>query len=265
MKASWHTETMLAGWKAARVDRADLALRRSSGAMLWQRNLTLEELPLAWARAENAHGAEVYLRPARGMAWPMVFLDDVLPDLAMKMARRHGGLAIQTSPAGGCHLWLPCAQVLDEEARHRAQRWLAAALGADLGSVSGEHLGRLAGFKNWKRSGCWVNVVAFPEDGPAAPLRLTIPVDVLEPITAPRCPQIADTSARGAHGRPGGDATPSGQDWGWACRMLESGWDPERTYRELVKRAMARRGQDAERYARRTVERAMAKVRGRQG
>ena len=47
MKASWHTETMLAGWQSARVTRADLALRRSSGAMLWQSNLALEELPLA--------------------------------------------------------------------------------------------------------------------------------------------------------------------------------------------------------------------------
>jgi hypothetical protein len=265
MKASWHTETMLAGWEGAGVDRADLALRRSSGAMLWQRNLALENLPLAWARAENAHGAEVYVRPARGMAWPMVFLDDVLAPLAMAQARSHGGMAIQTSPAGGCHLWLPCAQVLDEEARHQAQRWLAAVLGADLGSVSGEHLGRLAGFKNWKRGGCWVNVVSFPEAGSAAPLGLTVPPDVLESVTEPRCTPVGVTSARDAHGRPGGDSTPSGQDWNWACRMLESGSDPERTYRELVQRAWERRGQDAERYARRTVERALVKVRSRRG
>jgi hypothetical protein len=163
MKASWHTETMLTGWQSARVTRADLALRRSSGAMLWQSNLALEELPLAWARAENAHGAEVYIRPARGLDWPMVFLDDVLLEVAMAAARGHGGLAIQTSPAGGCHLWLPCAQNLNEAARHQVQRWLAERIGGDLGSVSGEHLGRLAGFKNWKRGGCWVNVVAFPE------------------------------------------------------------------------------------------------------
>ena len=83
MKASWHTETMLAAWRRARVDRADLALRRPSGAMLWQRDLALEDLPMAWARAENAHGAEVYLRPARGRDWPMVFLDDLLPSIAM--------------------------------------------------------------------------------------------------------------------------------------------------------------------------------------
>jgi hypothetical protein len=261
MKASWHTETMLAEWKRARVDRADLALRRSSGAMLWQRNLALEDLPLAWARAENAHGAEVYVRQARGRDWPMVFLDDVLLGKALEAARSHGGMAIQTSPVGGCHLWLPCAQPLNEERRHQAQRWLAESLGGDLGSVSGEHLGRLAGFKNWKRGGCWVNVVAYPQDRIAASLRLVIPADILEAIAAPRRLLVVDNSASGIGGFSGRDSSPSGQEWGWVCRMLESGWDPEHAYQELLQRACYRRGQDAERYARRTVERAMAKVR----
>ena len=90
MRASWHTETMLAAWRSARVDRADLALRRPSGAMLWQANLALDDLPLAWARAENAHGADVYIRPARGLDWPMVFLDDVVLQVAKQVACDHG-------------------------------------------------------------------------------------------------------------------------------------------------------------------------------
>ena len=260
MKASWHTETMLAGWQSARVTRADLALRRSSGAMLWQSNLALEELPLAWARAENAHGAEVYIRPARGLDWPMVFLDDVLPEVAMAAARGHGGLAIQTSPAGGCHLWLPCARNLNEAARHRMQRWLAEGMGGDLGSVSGEHLGRLAGFKNWKRGGCWVNVVAFPEDRTNAPLPLTVPADLMETGGDTRQHRPQDNAAKDT--RPGGDVSPSGQEWGWVCRMLEAGWDPERVYQSLIQQARSRRGPDVDRYARRTIQRAMAKVRG---
>ena len=108
-------------------------------------------------------------------------------------------------------------------------------------------------------------VFGHPEAGSAAPLGLTVPPDVLESVTEPRCTPVGVTSARDAHGRPGGDSTPSGQDWNWACRMLESGSDPERTYRELVQRAWERRGQDAERYARRTVERALVKVRSRRG
>lgn len=262
MKASWHTETMLAGWKSARVTRADLALRRSSGAMLWQSNLALEELPLAWARAENAHGAEVYIRPARGLDWPMVFLDDVLPEVAMAAARGHGGLAIQTSPAGGCHLWLPCAQILGEAARHRAQRWLAERMGGDLGSLSGEHLGRLAGFKNWKRGGCWVNVVAFPEDQSTAAEGLILPPDAIAAGKEHAQALTAGGSVTLARKSSAGDCSPSGQEWGWACRMLEAGWDPERVCQELTQQARNRRGPDAERYARRTVDRAVAKIRG---
>jgi hypothetical protein len=261
MRAAWHTETMLAAWRSARVGRADLALRQPSGAMLWQADLALEDLPLAWARAENAHGADIYIRPARGLDWPMVFLDDVAPLVAEQTARAHGGLAILTSPAGGCHLWLPCERPLDEAERHQTQRNLAGRLGGDLGSVSGEHLGRLAGFKNWKRGGCWVNVVFQPGWAPgAAPL--PVPAEALQPDPRRRNPAL-NTSAPAA--RSGRDGSPSGQEWGWVCRMLESGCRPEDAYWALVEKARERRGEDAERYARRTVERAMANVRGQLG
>jgi hypothetical protein len=216
---------------------------------------------MAWARAENAHGADIYIRPARGMDWPMVFLDDVAPSIAQGAARDHGGLAIQTSPAGGCHLWLPCARTLCEEARHRVQRWLAESLGGDLGSVSGEHLGRLAGFKNWKRGGCWVNVLVHPEGTMGDLQPLAVPEGVLD--LAPMSMGIQPIS-KAAGNHPGWDSSPSGQEWGWACRMLESGWQPDRVYKALVERAWTRRGPDAERYAHRTVERALAKVLGRQ-
>ena len=259
MRAAEHTVAMLAGWRSARVDRADLAVRRPCGSMLWQRNRVLEDLPLAWARAENAHQGEIYIRPARGFAWPMVLLDDVAPARALSVAHRHGGVVVQTSPTGGCHLWLPCTRVLDEAERYRVQRTLAEEMGADLGSVSGEHLGRLAGFKNWKRGGCWVNVLWAPEvqgvhealEPPRAALAIPEEAHPLKP------PQERSRPHSGV----GGDASPSGQEWGWVCRMLETGRDPEAVYLELLDRARLRRGQDAEGYARRTVERAMVKVR----
>ena len=261
MRAAWHTETMLAAWRSARVDRADLALRQPSGAMLWQAGLALENLPLAWARAENAHGADVYIRPARGLDWPMLFLDDVAPLVAEQAARDHGGLAILTSPAGGCHLWLPCERALAEAERHLVQRSLAARFGGDPASVSGEHLGRLAGFKNWKRGGCWVTVVFQPRWATAA-VPLALPSETLEVSTRPRSRTPAPTTS-GTHS--GRDSSPSGQEWGWVCRMLERGCRPEDAYRELVEKARGRRGEDAERYAERTVQRALAKVRGQLG
>lgn len=272
MKASEHTEAMLAGWKVANVDRADLAVRRPCGAMLWQRNRVLEGLPLAWAKAENAHGAEIYIRPARGFDWPMVFLDDLPVSVAQQMAWDHGAMVVQTSFAGGCHAWIPCALALDEAARHRVQRWLARKMGADFGSVSGEHLGRLAGFKNWKRGGCWVNVLAFPTDPSHIPANLSLDLcqrmrwqgelspESLKPAQpTPEEPLLGKFLERPMNPATG-DASPSGREWGWVCRMLETGRDPEWITLNLVARAWSRRGQDAERYARRTVEKAMEKV-----
>ena len=256
MNASDHTEAMLAAWKAAGVDRADLALKLPDGEMAWQRNRRLEDLPLAWPRAANAHCAEVYIRPARGSDWPMVFLDDVATPIAMEAVDRHGGLVVRTSPAGGCHLWLPCDRPLDEDGRHRGQRWLAGRFGADPASVSGEHLGRLAGFRNWKRCGCWVNLLRTLVD---PEIRLVIPQDILEreePSPASR----AKPGAADPYTRSGRDASPSGMEWGWVCRMLEAGKDPEQVRRDLIALAGSRRGPDAERYAQRTVESAMRKV-----
>jgi hypothetical protein len=160
MRAADHTQQMLDGWLVIQVCGADLAVRRSDGTMLWRLDQPLERLPLGWARAENAHGAEIYIRPARGFDWPLVFLDDLPVPVAQQLAQAYGAMVIQTSPAGGCHVWLPCDRSLDEGARLQAQRGLAARFGADKGSISGEHLGRLAGFKNWKRSGCWLRCLA---------------------------------------------------------------------------------------------------------
>lgn len=256
MKAADHTEAMLAGWQAAGVDRADLAVKRPDGAMLWQRDQALGRLPLAWLRAANVAGAEIYIRPARGFDWPLLLLDDVAVPTAEVAVRAHGGLAVRTSPAGGCHLWLPSARSLDEVGRCRAQRWLARRFGADPASISGEHLGRLAGFRNWKRAGCWVNVLGGLT-GPA--VRLEIPQGILDAVEPPPG-RTARSNQAYPESRPGGDTSPSGMEWGWVCRMLEAGRDPEQVCRDLMAVAWSRRGPDVERYARRTVERAMVKV-----
>ena len=257
MKAADHTRTMLAAWKGWGVDRADLAVRVPDGGMFWQRDRPLEDLPLAWPRAANAHGAEVYIRPARGFDWPLVFLDDVAIPLAVDIAHRHDGLAVLTSARGGCHLWLPCVRPLNEQGRRRVQRWLAGKFGADPASISGEHLGRLAGFRNWKRSGCWVNVLAFPAGRSDGRRALEVPANILEEPEPPRTCPVPSTAPSG---RPGRDASPSGQEWAWVCNMLEAGMDPEKVCLELIAMARSRRGPDADRYARRTVDRAMVKV-----
>lgn len=236
----------------AHVHRLDIAVRRSGGEMIWHHDRDLEDLPIAWMRAENAGRADVYMRPARGVAWPLVFLDDVERRLALRIATKYDCAVLETSPPGGCHIWLRCSRPLTETQRRRAQRWLAHRAGADLGSISGEHLGRLAGMKNWKRQGCWVNVLAL-----SATQRAWDPQDV---------PGIAETEESRHKGRrtprhrTGRDLSPSGRDWGWVCSQLERGADPQNLTQRLAARAELRRGADASRYARQTVQKAARHV-----
>jgi hypothetical protein len=247
MNAKQHTRKMLLWLEEVGIKKFDLALRHSDATMIWHRSRTLGQLPLSWARAQNARQAEVYVRPARNESWPFVFLDDVAPSLAVAAVRKYAALAVATSPYGGCHLWLACRQSLTESQRAQVQRWLAQKTGADRASTSGEHLGRLAGFRNWKRSGVWVNTVASSMTQPWDP--------------TPGLRESALVAARSRHQpRRGTDTSPSGQDWAWTCCLLESGHDPGSVYHHLVARARPRRGSDAERYARTTVDRAVRHI-----
>lgn len=251
MRAADHTQAMLDWWAATGVDRVDLAVRRAAGTMLWQRACAIAALPLAWARAENAQHADIYARPARGRSWPLILVDDVAVPRAQAVAREVDALLVETSPEGGCHVWLRCDRALAEDARMRVQRTWIPTLDGDPGSVSGEHLGRLAGFKNWKRGGCWVNVRA------AAQGRPWLAVD--DSHTPPPSPSHGDpTRPPGRDSRR--DTTPSGQDWAWVCTRLERGDPPAVIYAHLVDRVRPRRGADAERYAQRTVDHARRHV-----
>jgi hypothetical protein len=252
---------MIDWWRAVGVDRVDLAARRPQLASgdarqiwLWQRTVCLVDLPriLPWTRAENVRKADIYARPARGSSWPVVFLDDLAPADALDLTTRHPGLCVHTSPEGGCQLWLCCDQPLDEDRRYRLQKHLAGLLGADPGSVSGEHLGRLAGFRNWKREGPWVNVLAATLGGPPLPV-LQIP-DPLGHLTVPR------RSGSPTQASSGPDTSQSGREWGWVLGLLQEGLEPEAAYRKLLTRARARRGADSERYARRTIQRALDRL-----
>ena len=240
--------SMIQWWKDVGVTRADLAVRRSDDAMLWHRDLTLDDLPLPWARAENTRHGEVFIRPARGYPWPLVFLDDVAEALALRTARKYNALVVRTSVEGGCHVWLSCSCNLGERDRHLAQRWLAHRAGADIGSISGEHLGRLAGFKNWKRGGAWVNVV----EASHSRQRWVPRAGDDQPLTGVEDETPGPTAT---------DTSPSGVEWGWVCGMLEAGLAPRHAYYRLVERSRRRRGADAERYARYTVTKALARVR----
>jgi hypothetical protein len=251
MRAGDHTAAMLRFWENSAISAVDLAVRRANTVMIWHRACALAHLPLPWLRAENVRQAEIYIRPARSDRWPLILLDDVEPARALRIAQTYAALAVQTSPAGGCHLWLCLTQPLDEHQRYLAQRWLIPRVNADPGSVSGEHLGRLAGTRNWKRGGVWVNVLN--PDPPSCPP--WDPAPALDPSAIPPPRRYTtDPHPSSPHTL---DHSASGQEWGWVCGALEAGVDPQIVYRRLLQRASPRRGSDAERYARYTLRRAL--------
>lgn len=260
MKACHQTQWMLRWWAQAQIREADLAIRRCTGVMLWQRGVSLHRLPLAWARAENVRGAEIYIRPARGQRWPLVFLDDVPTQMARRVARHYAALLVETSTEGGCHIWLRCCRSLSEAERRDAQRFIAARIGADRASTSGEHLGRLAGMKNHKRHGQWVNILQASSHRP--PWQPSYPsVQSLPPRSLSLLP--AQHLAPQQHEKPttrGVDSSPSGKEWGFVLGALEAGVPPRKLYTSLLQRARGRRGADAHRYARRTLQRAMLRL-----
>lgn len=258
MRAQLHTQRMLRWWRETGIDRADMAVMRPRGGMIWHYDLALDSLPLPWARAQNVRQAEVYIRPARGYSWPLVLLDDVAAPLAGRVARKYEALVVETSPVGGCHIWLGCDRPLAEDARRESQRLLARRLAADPGSVSGEHLGRLAGLRNWKRGGTWVNVLAASRHG-----RLWNPADAL-PDPEPMCMPVSrpDTPVRDPSQL---DSSASGREWGWVCGLLKAGCSPSDVHARLLDAARSRRGADAERYAHRTLHQALGRVRSSRG
>lgn len=256
MNLTDHSRRMLRWWlRHSDIEQADLAIRRTDGSTVWQRGVAIDSLPLPWARAENVRGAEVYVRPARGFDWPLLFLDDVDRSLALSIARKYRAIVVHTSFAGGCHVWLSTSRPLSEADRGQAQRWLAARIAADPASTSGEHLGRLAGLKNWKRQGTWVSVleasVRLPPWDPLLAL-----VGASHTSTPPPGSGLTNPLAPLDPLRPR-DRSESGKEWAAVCAMLEAGQDSAGVYAWLLERARTRRGSDAARYAQRTIERAL--------
>lgn len=221
------------------------------GLFLAPRFTGAQELPvshlvgrLSWLRAENAAGGDIYFRPFRHGVWPVVFLDDLPPSMATRIAGKYRAIVVETSP-GSCHLWLATALPLDETQRAAVQRDLVTRLqgAADSGSVSGEHWGRLPGFRNYKPGrNCWVNLRTRTHARPYSP---SLPT-----------PAQAPTMAHPSH-REGKDLDMSRLEWGWVRGCLEHGLSASWVLETLITRARHRRGEaDAIRYAHYTVSKA---------
>lgn len=219
------------------------------GVFTW---VPLRSVHIAWLRAENARNCDIYFRPFRRQAWPVVFLDDLPPRIALKIGGKYRAAVIETS-TGRCHLWLVTTRSLDEDERTVVQRDLVARLqgAADPGSVSGDHWGRLPGFRNHKPGrDCWVNLLALTKANPYSP-------SLDPPISTPTRPKAHHPPCKPI-AKPDGDGVDMSRlEWGWVCGCLESGLPSSWVLDQLIERARARRGdKDAIRYARHTVAKA---------
>ena len=208
------------------------------------------EKRLAWLRAENAAGADTYFRPYRHKAWPLIFLDDLPPIMAAKIAAKYRAAVIKTSP-GSCHLWLHMTKALDEVQRFEAQRELVNRLNgkADPGSVSGDHWGRLPGFRNRKPGrNCWVNLFTLSH-GPSCHPPTVAQHSLNQSKNREACHPPEDQGVA--------DIDHSRMEWGWVMGSLESGVCVREVLANLIERAQLRRGHtDGLRYAKRTVQKA---------
>jgi len=246
----------------------DVSSREANVSMYPRYNVTVNHLieeDLPWLSFNNTNeNREACIRPHRHDAVPVIFFDDVEKETALSISKHYSACIVETSKEGGCHVWVHTDRPLSERERYLVQKYLHKRIGADGGSVSGEHWGRLCGYKNWKRDGCWVNLLAATCHKPLK-IKDDMLVDVV-PIKAPAVTIGSNTKLCGSLSSPeptgsgGGDNTESGLDWGWACENLAKGRDANSVEDELFTRASARKKAGAQRYARRTVERAMQHV-----
>jgi hypothetical protein len=256
-KPEEQTTHFLAWLAAAQIDRFDLAAIRFSNAspegifIPGPTKIGYSALAksLSWLRYENRNkSAGAYIRPARGQDWPYIFFDDVTPSTAHNLADNHCAALVETS-AGRFHAWLKTDMALSEAQRHAVQSKIAGEIGADMGSVSGEHWGRLPGFKNRKPNRPdWVNLRRLSYDGPP------FVASTFEPHN-PDANELHEQK-RILRSTPC-ETDESAAEWKFVCSALEAGLPRDTVYQQLLEHCTPRRGGDARRYAEHTLSKAL--------
>ena len=208
--------------------------------------------------AEKKKGADVYFRPAAAESWPIVFVDDLTTGQARALAGKYQCWIVETSVKRH-HAWiLTSGKPLLVWQRYAVQKMIVSTGWGDPGRKSGDHFGRVPGFKNWKR-GEWVNLKESPNQDL---MRLSPWGGVLHPGTpeaaGTRPAKFAGGERRMGRGESMKMQTESEKEFGWTCGWLRSGGDPEEAVRRLTLRAAERGkwGKSPEGYARLTVENA---------
>lgn len=296
MKPTEQTQAQL-DWMAGTAHagngvRYDMGIGDASKALYFRRDglksLAMDEIKhrMGFFKAANSVGVEAARRPlniyitaavAELQSW--LLMDDLDLDQCHLVARDRTHMIVQTSP-GSHHLWLATSRPVTVDERKICQQALQHRFGGDAGSVSGDHFGRLAGFKNVKR-GCWVNLAATvitdrradidkllsiaAEAGVGLALSIpqggVVPSPVLIQGGAPqaRSPSVISPPVSSVSS----SFSPSGRDesraeFAFACAQYQKHLDIEAGIQSLTQRALDRgkckNFAAAEKYARKTFD-----------
>jgi len=149
------------------VKRVDVGiLNRRTGKMQLKLNQEIHSIDklISFCTYKNDIDC-IYVRPVRSKSHKVIFVDDVEEKIMKKIIKEFDGISIRTSKEGGFQLWIATDVTLNEEQRKSVQTFIQPYFKSDPKSLSGEHFGRLAGFKNHKRNGQWVNVYCANKNG----------------------------------------------------------------------------------------------------
>lgn len=198
---------------------------------------------IKYLRYQNTRGWDVYARPARGYCWGYAFIDDLALESAMEIVEGTGAahILVETSP-GLHHLWLRSEKIDEAERKKIQSAFIQRGLG-DPGSASGEHFGRLPGFKSWKR-GCWVNLKSARLNGAALSPSPLPAFDFSPPLGARVC-------SGGSGSQPvnfpaarrqvvNSESAESHREFSFACESIKAGVRREKVIENISLRALAR-------------------------
>jgi hypothetical protein len=208
-----------------------------------------------WLRHENAHGCNIWIRPAVP-EHAIVMLDDLPTATAAAVARKYRALAIETSP-GNAQVWIVCSRPLTREERQDVARSLCRLVGSDPGAISEPRWGRLAGYRQRKpgKEGFLTRIIAAAE--PDRP-----PLDpaphLLGALSSP-APAGGVVAYHSTSTSSGGDE--SRRELAFACHALRRGMSPAAVQAAIEQHVAATGRRKSTGYAAATVRAALARLR----
>jgi len=202
-----------------------------------------------WLRHENAHGSNIWIRPAAA-EHPLVMLDDLPTATGAAVVRKYRALAVETSP-GNAQVWIVCSRALTREERQDVARSLCRRVGSDPGAISEPRWGRLAGYRQRKpgKEGFMTTIIgAAALDRP-----LLDPAPHLE--TAPSSPPAGGGAVVAYQG-----VDESRREFAFACHALRRGMSPDEVQAAIAAHVAATGRRKSRDYAARTVASALARL-----